>query len=179
MTCDLTVGTTAIGIMPIETDLSTPRRQREKEVVAKLLHRMLGYEAELTHSPDGAPLLPNYNISISHSRDIAVVALDPMRPVGIDAEEMRPQLMRINERFLSPKELSVFTTPGQLLTSWTIKEAVYKIAGKDAVEFRTSIDIAPDMLSAHCLGQTYSLNSFDHGATRITLARKLDNSIKE
>lgn len=172
MTADITIGTTSIGIMPIPADSSLPRRQREKAAVAELLQRMLGHEANLSHTSEGAPLLPDYHISISHSRDLAVVALDAVRPVGIDAEEMRPQLQRIKERFLSPQELQSFTTPRQLLTAWTIKEAVYKIAGAVAVEFRKAITIAPDMRSAHCLGRLYAIHTFDHGDTRISLAYK-------
>lgn len=170
MTGDITIGTTTIGIMPIPADTSLPRRQREKETVARLLRRMLGHEVELTHAPDGAPLLPHHHISISHSRDLAVVALDAMRTVGIDAEEQRPQLQRIKERFLSPQESQTFTAPKQLLTAWTIKEAVYKIAGAAAVEFRTAITVAPDMRTAQCLGRRYDIHTFDHGDTRISLA---------
>lgn len=168
--CDLTIGTTAIGIMPIASDVSLPRRQREKAAVACLLRRMLGHDVALTHTPDGAPVLPGINISISHSREVAVVALDPLRQVGVDAEEMRPQLQRIKERFLSPRELSVFTLPDQLLTAWTIKEAVYKIAGAAAVEFRSAISVASDMLSAGCLGRQYAVHTFDRGHTRISVA---------
>lgn len=170
MISEFTIGSTAIGIMPIPADSAVPRRQRERETVALLLRRMLVHEARLTHAPDGAPLLEGYNISISHSRDLAVVALDAVRRVGIDAEEMRPQLLRIKERFLSPGELKVFTTDEQLLTAWTAKEAVFKIVGSPAVEFRTVIKIAPDMLTALCLGARYSLTTFTHGLTRITLA---------
>lgn len=170
MTCDFSVGTTAIGIMPIPADTSVPRRQRERLSVALVLRRMLGHDVEVAHNSDGAPHIPDYNISISHSQNLAVVALDAVRKIGIDAEEMRPQLLRIRERFLSPPELSIFTTPGRLLTAWTIKEAVYKIAGTEAVEFRTAIAIAPDMHTAECLGRKYAIYTFDHGATRISLA---------
>ncbi len=170
MTCDFSVGTTYIGIMPIPDDPSVPRRQRERETVAQLLERMLGHETEVTHDPHGAPHIAHYNISISHSRRLAAVALDACRPIGIDAEEARPQLIKIKERFLSPQEQSVFTEPHQLLTAWTIKEAVYKIAGAAAVEFRTAITICPDMSSASCLGRHFAIRTFDDGATRITLA---------
>lgn len=170
MISEFTVGTTTIGMMPIPDNPDVPRRQRERETVALLLRRMLAREARLTHAPDGTPLLEGYNISISHSRALAVVALDTERQVGIDAEEMRPQLVRIKERYLSPAELDVFTTGMQLLTAWTIKEAVYKIAGAGAVEFSTAITISPDMLTARCLGRAYSIHSFDHGPTRISLA---------
>lgn len=170
MTCDFTIGTTAIGIMPIPADASVPRRQREKLSVALVLRRMLGHDVEVAHDSDGAPHIPHYNISISHSHKLAVVAIDAVRKIGIDAEEMRPQLLRIKERFLSPRELSMFTTPGQLLTAWTIKEAVYKIAGASAVEFRTAISVSPDMRSASCLGRKYAIHTFDHGDTCISLA---------
>lgn len=177
MISEYTIGTTSIGIMPIPDDPDVPRRQRERDTVSLLLRRMLRKEARLTHTPTGAPLLDGYNISISHSRLIAVVALDALRPVGIDAEEMRPQLLRIKERFLSPVELSVFTTPIQLLTAWTVKEAVFKIAGAEAVEFRSAVAIAPDMLTADCLGRTYAIHSFDHGDTRISLATLCEEKI--
>lgn len=177
MISEFSIGTTSIGIMPIPEIADVPRRQRERDTVALLLRRMLMQEARLTHAPDGAPLLEGWNISISHSRILAVVALDAEHHVGIDAEEMRPQLLRIKERFLSPAELEVFTTPDQLLTAWTVKEAVFKIAGAAAVEFRSAIAIAPDMLTADCLGRTYAIHSFDRGDTRISLSTLCEEKI--
>lgn len=98
--------------------------------VDRLVARAAGTDARVIHDPDGAPLLVGspLNISISHSRHFAAVAVDADRRIGVDIEEPRlEQLQRVISKFLTPDEL-----PGwghRLLQAWTCKEAVFKAAG--------------------------------------------------
>lgn len=102
-----------------------------------LIRRLLGNDVDLGHDVNGAPLIigRDINISISHSRADAVVALDSSRRVGIDTETWRDQLTRVAGKFLSPAELQVYTTPRLLLRAWTVKEAVYKAASIPGLPF--------------------------------------------
>lgn len=98
--------------------------------VDQLLLRAAGPGARVIHDPDGAPLLVDspLNISISHSRNFAALAVDADRRIGVDIEEPRlEQLRRVISKFLSPDELPEWGE--RLLQAWTCKEAVFKAAG--------------------------------------------------
>lgn len=111
--------------------ITCPRRQAERAATMRLIRALLGSDAELGHSPDGAPLITgsSINISVSHSRLYAAIAIDPHRRIGIDTETWRDQLLRVAPRFLSSHEQALYSTPALLLHAWTVKEAVYKAAG--------------------------------------------------
>ena len=92
MTRIIEIGTTRIGILEIAGCCGCGRREAERIATRRILCDMLGHDAQPGHTPAGAPTLPGFHISISHSRLLAAVALDPVRPVGIDVEEYRPTL---------------------------------------------------------------------------------------
>lgn len=101
-----------------------------RRAVDQLLLRAAGPGARVIHDPDGAPLLVDspLNISISHSRNFAALAVDADRRIGVDIEEPRlEQLRRVISKFLSPDELPEWGE--RLLQAWTCKEAVFKAAG--------------------------------------------------
>lgn len=101
-----------------------------RRAVAELVSRAAGPGARVIHDPDGAPLLADspLNISISHSRRYAAVAVDSHRRIGVDIEEPRlEQLRRVISKFLTPDELPAWGN--RLLAAWTCKEAVFKAAG--------------------------------------------------
>lgn len=115
-----------------------PARERERAAVGQLLNKAFGPgSAEcLRHHPSGAPYIIRsgatatdkvMNISITHSRDRALLAVAPADVrIGIDAESfgrMR-QLERVAPRFLSLAQLEVYA--GSLLQAWIFKEAIYK-----------------------------------------------------
>lgn len=102
-----------------------------RQAVAAIVRRRFGAGARIVHDADGAPILigAEGRISVSHSRNFAAVAWHGNRRIGVDIEEPRPeQLNRIAARFLSADELTQWSE--DLLTAWTIKEAVFKAAGE-------------------------------------------------
>ena len=112
------------GIFYEEIATGIPRRQAEKEAVARILVREYPGIPYGRHE-SGLPWLQGAYISITHSRTTAVVAVSDA-PIGIDIEYPRAQLARVATRFLSPAEQRACTTPAQLLSAWTAKEAAYK-----------------------------------------------------
>lgn len=110
-----------------------------RKAVGQLLKRAAGQSSRLLHDPDGAPLLADgsMHISISHSPHYCAIATDTSRRIGIDIEEPRmEQLARVKRKFLTPEELN---SDIDLLTAWTIKEAVFKAAATPALHL-TAID---------------------------------------
>lgn len=107
------------------------RREAETAAVSRLIKYLFGSDAEHTHRPDGSPVIEGIGseISVSHSRTHAFVATHPHLRIGVDAEQPRNQLMAVAPKFMSAEELADPQSLDQLLTAWTIKEAVYKAAG--------------------------------------------------
>lgn len=101
------------------------------EAVKELIHRAEGSGADYVHNPDGSPRLigSDRQISVSHSRHWAAIALHPHRRIGVDIEEHRiDQLTRVSGKFLNASELAAGWDK-RLVEAWTGKEATYKAAG--------------------------------------------------
>ena len=115
-----------------------------------LLRRMLNTTDYIDCRMDehGKPYLVNsdYYISLSHTYDYAAVMIGKDRSVGVDIEQVKDKIHRIQQKFLSPPELAMpnvrDNTQG-LYICWCVKEAVYKWHGKKELEFRKHIHIQP------------------------------------
>ncbi len=159
---------TLVAWMPVPTHDRGSRRMAERHAVAQLM-RMLGHDPDkLTHTADGAPQMPGCHISVSHSRRLAVVAISTTQPVGIDAEEQRPTLQRVRHKFVNADE-EAWITDTDLLQLWTVKEAVYKLAGVRGLAF-TDIVTACDWTLASALGRQYKLTFLPLGDTMVCLS---------
>ncbi len=143
---------------PIATDGSRgSRREAEKAATARLVTTLFGPGATVEHSPDGAPrlILPDTattapEISISHSLHTVVLAVGRAgRPIGVDIEQPRQQLVRVAARFLAPEEIPIHGAGEEsLLRAWTAKEAAFKAAG---IVVLTLADIRLDATASRAL----------------------------
>ena len=137
-------------------------RVREHVAVDQALH-VLGTDAPVIHSPDGAPHFQDdtRSLSISHSRHpsdgiVAVVMIAPTR-CGIDVEFPRNTLSRIATRIFSPSELSAIGDSVDLACPvWCLKEAAWKAFGPE-LDFRENIvqlspPALPGLITAQILG---------------------------
>ena len=112
-------------------------RRREHAAEAAIIREFFGPRVRLEHDANGAPRLvsdddlPLPNISISHSRTEIVIAVDDDLPIGVDIENWRNQLMRVASRVMTPEESELYNSAHAYLRAWTIKEALFKAAGKD------------------------------------------------
>ena len=80
--------------------------------------------------PHGKPRIPTsgLHVSVSHSGDLAAVALTRAGPVGIDVEAKSPRdVDALTATVLSPSE--VLTHPDDFYVYWCRKEAVVKATG--------------------------------------------------
>lgn len=81
---------------------------------------------------------PSVHFSLSHSGDLAVLAVSEQREIGIDIERVRPlDHLDLARRYFHPNEISeieAVTAPDEQLQTffriWTLKEAVVKAIGK-------------------------------------------------
>lgn len=137
-----------------EEDLAgtvSEKRRREKAMTLALVRNVFGMDAEISHTPDGAPFLadhPGTYISLSHSGNRAALAVSADSPVGIDIQDPSPRLRRVAARFLNSSEIPLWAKDdASLLRAWTIKEAVYKAAGIKEL-LSTEISISDDGMYA-------------------------------
>ena len=122
------------------------KRKREFLGVQVAMKELLGKEVQISHDVDGKPFLSDasYQISISHSKNWIAVMAHPTCSIGIDVECPNDKIQKIYTRFLSnveQKDLSNGKNINQLLLAWSVKEALYKIIGKEAVDFANQLRI--------------------------------------
>lgn len=113
---------------------------------------------DIGHYPNGAPFIfgSAARISMTHADHLLAVASLPKTPeadlsefaprtaLGIDAERLdRAQVIKIREKFLSADELDLVDADNleHNIIAWTAKEALYKAAMTDGLDFREDISL--------------------------------------
>ena len=127
---------------------SSEKRKLEFLGVRIALKALLGKEIIVKYDANGKPFLADnsYHISVSHSVKWIAVMAHPTQLVGIDIEVPTDKIQRIYKRFLSTieqEELSNGNDISQLHLAWSAKEALYKIIGKEAIDFAKQLRIFP------------------------------------
>lgn len=147
-----------------------------EEAVAALLEAAFGPGTQRSHRSDGSPYIaarPDVEISLSHCRTAAVLAVAPAENgrIGVDIEQPREQLRRVARRFLSVEEQERHTTIEALQRAWTIKEAVYKAAAIPGLALAADIHLPTSAEPrACCRGRSYALTTIPYADTLVTLA---------
>ena len=100
---------------------------------------------KITYDINGKPLLNSkYNISISHSHEIAAIAISDNSKIGLDIQLNENKIFNIQNKFLNKSEkLNIGDDPTvDILTMvWTSKESIYKAIGLKGVSFSKNIKI--------------------------------------
>lgn len=144
----------------------------EREAVQHLVDRHLGSGLTIAHTAEGAPFVAGFEgyVSVSHGAGLALLAIDPDNPIGIDIDAPRPQLLRIARRFMTPEEYRLYgRTLDTALAVWTAKEATFKaaaIAGLTIGEIR--VDLAAGIATAR--SRRFKLHHICGGHHTICLA---------
>lgn len=122
--------------------ISSRSRLRERASEYRMLELIAdGREFQIAHTDIGSPLLmiegKPTGISISHSRTELAIAIGSSNEIGVDIENMRPQLLKVTSRFLNTEELDYWTrSPERLLQAWSAKEAAFKALSPGVSGFR-------------------------------------------
>ncbi len=163
-------------------NVSSPRRQREIIASHLMIKEIFNDKATINHDEYGAPIIIGIDgyISTSHSATEIVIAFNPNHRIGIDIENWREQLIKVRSRFLSQKEIEIYTSPQLLLQAWTIKEALYKVAQAPGISFDSDI-LLPNSLNSNISKVnttkgicTFSFHIIESSPSRcITLAQPL------
>lgn len=128
--------------------INSDKRKLEFLGTRWLLKILLGKEINVQYTADGKPYLNDgsYHISLSHSGKWMAVMIHPIRHVGIDIECPTDKTQKVYKRFLSETEQAELSNGKdiiQLQIAWSAKEALYKIIGKEAVDFANQLRLLP------------------------------------
>jgi phosphopantetheinyl transferase len=101
----------------------------------------------------GKPLHPEIHFSLSHSKNLAMIAVSKDIPIGIDIEHVRPvpNKLLIAKRFFSAIEYDYLMRQTPELQEkaffeiWTAKEALTKVKGRRLMD-ELSLEVAWDQV---------------------------------
>ncbi|TKC00985.1 4'-phosphopantetheinyl transferase family protein [Pedobacter cryophilus] len=128
--------------------LSKEKRNLHWLATRVLLRKMLNTDEYIDCQADenGKPVLMNHphHISLSHSHEYAAVMVSKTKKVGIDIEIIKTKIERVQNKFMSPKEISFIEEKHKiehLYACWCAKEALYKLNGKKETSFKNHIHL--------------------------------------
>ena len=118
---------------------------REQFLATRKLLALENSDYKITYDINGKPLLNSiYNISISHSHEIAAIAISDNSKIGLDVQLKESKIFNIQNKFLNKSEKSNIgddPTVDILTMVWTSKESIYKAVGLKGISFSKNIKI--------------------------------------
>ena len=122
-----------------------------------LLKEMVkGEHLRIEYNKTGKPLISDshLHVSVSHSGCYAAAIIHKQKPVGIDIERVSTRILKVEDRFLNDTERANLN-PDQKLDKlciyWCAKEALYKMHGQKAIDFKEHLLI--DHFPVHQQGE--------------------------
>lgn len=137
----------------LDPHVEAKAESRRREILAErlLLNRIVGHAA-LRHDENRAPRVDELgrHLSIAHTRQELVFAINSVHAVGVDLESYRDRVLRVRDGFLNGHERT-WIAPDDLcahVVAWTAKEAIFKvISRRDRVKsYRDDIVLDPFVL---------------------------------
>ena len=118
---------------------------REQFLATRKVLALENTDYKITYNNNGKPSLNSkYNISISHSHEIAALVISDNSKIGLDVQLNENKIFNIQDKFLNPTEkLNIGENPSlKILTMiWTSKESIYKAVGIKGISFSDNIKI--------------------------------------
>lgn len=127
-------------------DIKSDKIKLEKIAVRVLIKTLFGQEMNVVYNVAGRPFLANsnMNISISHTKGFAAVALSKTREVGLDIEFISDKIYRVKERIVSKSEFIDFKQElNHLLLHWCAKESMFKVMDAEGVDYIDHLHVVP------------------------------------
>lgn len=126
--------------------IKSKKRQLEWLSTRVVLQILTNDNKTVKHTSQGQPYLSDnsYQISISHSKDYAVVLLHKHKRVGVDIENRSNRVLRIEDRFISEDEyIDPNNRTVHLILHWCAKETLYKLMDSTEIIFKEHLRIEP------------------------------------
>lgn len=122
----------------------SPSRRMERLAWRALLRGISSTaNIEIEYLPSGKPLLKNSSfrhLSVSHCRGYVAVALS-QESCGVDIERVDRNFARVKSRYMTDEEAMLSADEYWAALVWCAKEALYKYAGREGVDFKRDISV--------------------------------------
>lgn len=121
----------------------------------------------INYKETGKPILSEGFISLSHSKNVILIAYSKKHEIGIDIEFYKEKILRIKHKFLSPFEETKWDCDNiEILTLlWSIKEAIYKIEDIPGLRFKEDMSVQsienPGHIAVYKNGESH-IYKFNH-----------------
>lgn len=134
--------------------IKTDKRRLEFLASRVAFYQLTNSSCPITYTHNGKPLCIDnqYQLSISHTKQWVAVIVHQNHQVGIDIEVSTPRFEKLYTRFLNQneqKELLLDNNFKKIELAWSAKEALYKIIGEQAVDFKNQLEILNFELKQH------------------------------
>lgn len=137
----------------LENIYSIKSESRILEILAArlLIKELIGEEKKVCYTLSGKPFLADrsYHISVSHTKKFVAVAINQMKPIGLDIEQISDKIRRVKSRVIGKEEyIDVDNELIHLLLHWSAKEAMFKFLDSDSIDFREHLFVSrfvPDL----------------------------------
>ena len=134
---------------------------REQFLATRKILTQENSKYQITYDIKGKPSLNSkYNISISHSHEIAAIAISNNSKIGLDVQLKESKILNIQNKFLNNSEKLNFSDDPSidiLTMIWTSKESIYKAVGLKGISFSNNIKI-DKVMEKDKLGIGYYIN---------------------
>ena len=109
---------------------SADSKKESKLLAINLGNSVLKRDIKIEYEESGKPYIKDsdFSISISHSKDMALVAINE-NAVGADIEVIRPFNKKLINTYFTPDEIAFIDSDEKFFTVWTVKEAYLKLTG--------------------------------------------------
>ncbi len=140
------------------SNIKSNRRTLEWLSSRLLLQLLTNDDKTIEHTDQGQPFLVDnsFQISISHSKDYAVVLLHKYKKVGVDIENYSQRILKVEKRFISETE---YLDPNQrtlhLILHWCAKETLYKLMNSTEIVFKKHLHIQPFQIQEEGIMNAY------------------------
>jgi phosphopantetheinyl transferase len=137
---------------------------REQFLATRKMLALENSDYIITYDLNGKPSLNSeFNISISHSNEIAALVVSNKKIIGLDVQFKESKILNIQNKFLNNFEkLNIGGNPSiDILTMiWTSKESIYKAIGIKGVSFSENIQIEK-FTEKDKIGKGYYINGIE------------------
>ncbi len=121
------------------------KRRLEWMTIRGLLIQHFKMPIDIVYDSQNKPHLnkTNFQISISHSKEMVAISLLENHDNGIDIQHIDPKIERIRNKYLKPQEADLIEENDYETSTiyWSIKEALFKVYGKNDIFLKENIEV--------------------------------------
>jgi len=131
--------------------LLNTKRKKEWLSIRILLKDMLGFYSEIAYDNKGNPdIKEDYEISITHSKNIVGLILKKGGRTGIDSEIISERIFKTGHKFITDIDLLKLNKQDKLkgyYLHWCGKETIFKVIGGGGIDFKENLFLEFDKIN--------------------------------